>query len=249
MAVRQKPRLGLFARLGFIGAFGVAAIAGAATYDWRSMVGAQSAQAQIADASSTLPAPVTQPAPKRTLDPETATIDDLLAADVGETRPDIETTGSVAPAPAPKIDKGPVTGLPIPRFVSIKADKVNVRKGPSRDHDIAWIFQRAGLPVEITAEFENWRRIRDSDGAEGWVMQSMLSGRRTALVAPWSKDRMLPVRRTSDDVAPVVAQLEPGVLGAIEACSGEWCRLDGDGFDGWIRQSDLWGAYPGELVE
>ncbi len=248
MAVRQGPRLGLFARLGFVGAFGVAAIAGAATYDWRTMFETHSAQAQSAPVSP-MPEPDAEPAPKRPLISETATIDDLLAADAGEARSEIETTGSVTPAPAPKIDKGPVTGLPIPRFVSIKADKVNVRKGPSRDHGIAWIFQRAGLPVEITAEFENWRRIRDSDGAEGWVMQSMLSGRRTALVAPWSKDRMLSVRRTSNDAAPVVARLEPGVLGAIEACSGEWCRLDGEGFDGWIRQSDLWGAYPGELVE
>ena len=79
---------------------------------------------------------------------------------------------------------GPVTKLPMPRFVSLKADSVNLREGPNRDHPVKWIFKRAGLPVEITAEFEQWRRIRDSDGTEGWVLQNLLSGRRTALVAP-----------------------------------------------------------------
>src|SRR5436305_4699840 len=79
-------------------------------------------------------------------------------------------------------DSNGASGLPIPRFVSLKSDKVNVRAGPTRDHDVAWIYTRAGLPVEITAEYENWRRIRDWEGAEGWVYHSLLSGRRTGLV-------------------------------------------------------------------
>jgi len=74
------------------------------------------------------------------------------------------------------------SGLPIPRYVSLKSDHVNVRAGPTKDNDVAWVFTRSGLPVEITAEFENWRRVRDSEGAEGWVYHSLLSGRRTAVV-------------------------------------------------------------------
>src|ERR1700704_6452203 len=84
---------------------------------------------------------------------------------------------------------GTTSGLPVPRFVSLKSDKVNVRAGPTKDHDVAWVYNRAALPVEVTAEFENWRRIRDWEGAEGWVYHSLLSGKRTALVAPQSKKK------------------------------------------------------------
>lgn len=79
------------------------------------------------------------------------------------------------------------SGLPVPRFVSLKSDRVNVRIGPSREHDIAWTFVQSGLPVEIVGEFENWRRIRDWEGKQGWVFRSLLSSRRTALVTPWEK--------------------------------------------------------------
>ncbi len=146
-------------------------------------------------------------------------------------------------------DETPGTGLPVPRFVSLKADKVNVRNGPNRDQDVAWIFTRSGLPVEITAEFETWRRIRDADGAEGWVYHSMLSGRRTALVAPWSKDSTIVLRDKPDANARVAARLEPSVLGTVKSCDGKWCRLMGDGFDGFIEQSKLWGVYPNEKVD
>jgi SH3-like domain-containing protein len=114
---------------------------------------------------------------------------------------------------------------------------------------VSFIFQRAGLPVEVVAEFENWRRVRDSDGAEGWVMQSMLSGRRTALVAPWTKDKPLVLLSRADPMSAPVAMLEPGVLASIKACAGEWCRIAGSGFDGWIEQQKLWGAYPGEAID
>ena len=82
---------------------------------------------------------------------------------------------------------GSASGLPVPRYVSLKSDRVNLREGPSKDHRTTWVFQRAGLPVEITGEFEIWRKVRDSEGAEGWVLHSLLSGRRTVLVAPWKK--------------------------------------------------------------
>lgn len=144
---------------------------------------------------------------------------------------------------------GSVSGLPVPRYVSLKSDRVNLREGPSKDHRTTWVFQRAGLPVEITAEFDTWRRIRDSEGTEGWVLHSLLSGRRTALVAPWKKDQTLPLRAQPAETASLSANLQPGVLGNVKRCDGTWCRIFGDGFDGYMLETDLWGAYPGEHVE
>ncbi|PZQ80794.1 MAG: hypothetical protein DI549_16220 [Ancylobacter novellus] len=148
--------------------------------------------------------------------------------------------------------KGPVgraSGLPVPRFLSLKADKVNVRSGPTRDHGVAWVFTRAGLPVEVTAEFETWRRIRDSDGAEGWVYHSMLSGRRTALVNPWAKNESTALYAAPEKDAAVRARLEPGVLGKVDHCDGKWCRFFDNGFDGFVEQEKLWGVYPGEKFD
>ncbi|MDQ0304755.1 SH3-like domain-containing protein [Ancylobacter polymorphus] len=153
---------------------------------------------------------------------------------------------------APADAAGPVgrtSGLPVPRFVSLKADKVNVRSGPTRDHGVAWVFTRAGLPVEITAEFETWRRIRDADGAEGWVYHSMLSGRRTALVNPWKSGEEVSLYAEPTAKSPVRARLEAGVLGKVEHCDGKWCRFFDNGFDGFIEQERLWGVYPGEKLE
>jgi SH3-like domain-containing protein len=145
---------------------------------------------------------------------------------------------------------GDVTsGLPVPRFVSLKTDRVNVRGGPDKDHDVAWIYTRVGWPVEITAEFENWRRIRDSDGTEGWVYHSLLSGKRMAAVRLKSKTDLAALHAKPDTQSPVTAQLQSGVLGSIKNCNGTWCRLAGDGFDGWIEQNRLWGVYPDEKVE
>jgi len=141
------------------------------------------------------------------------------------------------------------SGLPVPRFVSLKADKVNVRNGPNRDQDVAWVFSRAGLPVEVTAEFETWRRIRDADGAEGWVYHSMLSLRRTALVAPWLKGETVILRTEPNADAKVAARLEPGVLGTVKKCDGKFCRLTGDGFDGFVPQGQLFGVYPDEKID
>ncbi len=140
-------------------------------------------------------------------------------------------------------------GLPVPRFVSLKADRVNVRGGPDKDHDVAWIYTRVGLPVEITAEFENWRRVRDSEGAEGWVYHSLLSGKRTATVQMKNKTDLAPLYAKPDAKSPVTAQLQFGVLGNVKHCSGTWCQISGDGFDGWIPQNELWGVYPDEKIE
>ena len=150
-------------------------------------------------------------------------------------------------------EQGPpgTSGLPVPRFVSLKSDKVNVRAGPAKEQDVAWVYSRAALPVEVTAEFENWRRIRDWEGAEGWVYHSLLSGKRTALVSPQSKgkEELLALRAKPDAASPVAAKLQHGVLGSVKKCQNGWCRLVGEGFDGWIEQDRLWGVYPGEKVD
>jgi len=141
------------------------------------------------------------------------------------------------------------SGLPVPRFVSLKVDRVNVRGGPDKDHDVSWIYTRVGWPVEITAEFENWRRIRDSEGSEGWVYHSLLSGKRMAAVQLKSKTDLAPLHAKPDAESAVLARLQSGVLGSVKHCNGSWCRLTGDGFDGWIEQQRLWGVYPDEKVE
>ncbi len=105
------------------------------------------------------------------------------------------------------------SGLPVPRFVSLKAGRVNVRSGPGEDYKIAWVFTRPGLPIEVIQEYDTWRRIRDSDGTVGWVFQSLLSGKRTAVVAPWAKDDPRPIRTSAAPDAPIAAYLQPGVTG------------------------------------
>lgn len=156
-----------------------------------------------------------------------------------------ETTASLS---QPQRTLGP-SGLPIPRFVSLKADKVNVRRGPSSDHAVAWMFQRKGLPVEIVAEFDNWRRVRDSEGEEGWILQNMLSGNRTAMVAPWRHGESLPMYDRANPDGGTVARIAAGVVGEVEACDGQWCEVSAGGYDGYIEQSQLWGVYPGESVD
>lgn len=140
------------------------------------------------------------------------------------------------------------SGLPLPRFVSLKAARVNVRKGPSSDHAVAWVFQRKGLPVEITAEFENWRKIRDNEGAEGWILQSMLSGKRNGLVATWRGKKTVALRSANNASAREIASLAPGVLSTINECNGQWCEIETGDYDGFVEQSMLWGVYPGEAV-
>ena len=144
---------------------------------------------------------------------------------------------------------GPASGLPLPRFVSLKADKVNMHVGPGKTYEVKWLYQRAGLPVEITAEFETWRRIRDVDGTEGWVYHSLLSGRRTGMVTAKSNNEIVPLYEKPDVESAAVAKLERGVIGTVKRCADGWCAINGRGFDGWIQQTRLWGVYQDEKVE
>jgi SH3-like domain-containing protein len=140
------------------------------------------------------------------------------------------------------------SGLPVPRYVSLKSDHVNVRAGPTKDNDVAWVYTRSGLPVEITQEFENWRRVRDSEGAEGWVYHSLLSGRRTAVITMKNKDDLASLYEQADAASAVSARLQAGVVAQVRHCASGWCHVTGSGFDGWIEQQRLWGVYSDEQV-
>ena len=147
------------------------------------------------------------------------------------------------------------TGLPVPRFVSLKSDRVNLRQGPGTDYPTAWVFRRAGLPVEVIKEFESWRQVRDAEGTTGWVLGSMLSGRRTAVVLPWeakaagSQPTLALLRDDDSERAAPVAQVEAGGLASIITCDGQWCRVSVGGFRGYIEQAKLWGAYKDEVIK
>jgi SH3-like domain-containing protein len=144
---------------------------------------------------------------------------------------------------------GPSSGLPVPRFVSLKADKVNMHIGPAKTYEVKWLYQRAGLPVEITAESDNWRRVRDADGAEGWVYHSLLSGKRTGMVITKQPDELVAVHEAAAADSAVTAKLERGVIGTVKRCDDGWCRVAGRGFDGWVQEVRLWGVYPNEKVD
>jgi SH3-like domain-containing protein len=155
----------------------------------------------------------------------------------------------LAPRAAVADPVGPVTKLPLPRFASLKTDRVNLREGPSKDHATKWVYERAGLPVEITAEFEIWRKVRDSEGVEGWVLHSLLSGRRTALVTPNKKGENSKLYTRASASTDLAATLQSGVIVNIRNCDGAWCLVDGDGFKGYIEQEKLWGVYPDEKIQ
>lgn len=137
------------------------------------------------------------------------------------------------------------TGLPVPRFVSLRANEINVRTGPGRRYPILWVFQRRSLPVEIIAEYDTWRRIRDREGAVGWVHQSTLSGRRSVIVAA----RTRTLRRKPTAQAPPVALAEAGVIAGLLECADEWCRIDAQGYRGWLKRDEVWGVYAGEKLD
>jgi len=119
------------------------------------------------------------------------------------------------------------SGLPLPRFVSLRSGRVNVRIGPDlASHGVAWIYTRQGLPVEIIEEYDHWRRIRDGDGDGGWVDQAFLSGKRMAMPAPWIGKASLAMRAKPDETAALIAEIELGVIGEVRQCHGDWCELD-----------------------
>ena len=137
------------------------------------------------------------------------------------------------------------TGQKLPRFVSLRSDQVNLRVGPGENYPIQWVLTRKEMPVEITKEFENWRMIRDWQGTEGWVHERMLTGKRAVVI----KGGIRTLHRQPDVAAPPVARAEPGVIAKLLECRADWCRVDAADHTGWVQRGDLWGVYPGEVLQ
>ena len=135
-------------------------------------------------------------------------------------------------------ERGSVTNLPIPRYVSLKASEGNVRRGPSLNHRIDWVFKRKSMPLEITGEYGHWRRVKDRDGASGWVHYTLLSGARTVIV----EQDMLPLLMKPDLNAPVNAQVELGVVASLDECIADWCKIRAERYKGWVPRHALWGV-------
>jgi SH3-like domain-containing protein len=163
------------------------------------------------------------------------------------------TPGKPGPAAQPKPppppqdpNKGSNSGLPIPRFVSLRSAEVNLRSGPGERYQIDWVYQRRDLPVEIEREFDIWRLIRDADGVRGWVQEVMVMGRRSFEVT--GADRTL--RSDADDTSRAVAILKVGVVGRLRACAAkaDWCQVQVGDYRGWLRRDEFWGTLPGEPV-
>lgn len=161
---------------------------------------------------------------------------------------DTTTSAIGAYVPVQKLGK---SGLPLPRFASLKANRVNLRIGPGREHAISMRYLKAGLPVEIINEWSNWRQIRDWEGTEGWVHGSLLSGKRAVIVAPWSlgTGKLLEMFAKPDEQSRLVAQLEAGASAQIKQCADNWCQLEVAKREGWIEQDRLWGVYGGEPIK
>lgn len=137
------------------------------------------------------------------------------------------------------------SGISLPRYASLRADTVRLRTGPGRRYPVDWIFVSRDMPVEITAEFENWRKVRDWQGTEGWVHRAMLSKKRTAVII----DGVQPLRRNPDPNSALTARVMERVVGQILKCEGEWCRLEIGKRRGWMRRAHIWGVYPDEKLD
>lgn len=161
---------------------------------------------------------------------------------------------ATSPALSQHPPPGTSTGLPVPRFVSLKSDRVNMRRGPGLEYPTQWVYRRAGLPLEVVKEFEGWRQVRDAEGTTGWIVQTMLSGRRTALVLPWdvkpgAAAPRVEVRADDSASSEAVAIVEAGVIANITTCDGRWCRVSIGDVRGYVEQKKLWGVYAGEIVK
>lgn len=141
--------------------------------------------------------------------------------------------------------KGQVTNLPIPRYVSLKVKEANARRGPSLSHKIDWIYKRQNMPLEIYAEYENWRRVRDFEGLGGWVHYTLLSGTRYVLV----KNELLEMRLLPSIDAQVIAKVPQYNIAILDKCNKDWCRIIDDGYKGWVPKNGIWGVYENELKD
>lgn len=135
---------------------------------------------------------------------------------------------------------------PLPRFVSLRADEVKMRTGPGVQYPVEWVYHRQRLPVEIIAEYQTWRKVRDWQGTQGWIHQSLLASSRTFIVTGGVRA----IREAADPDSRTVARAEAGVVGRLVECPGNgvWCRVESEGHEGWLRRVDFWGAHKTEVV-
>ena len=143
-------------------------------------------------------------------------------------------------------EPGSATGLPVPRFVSLKSDHANLRRGPGTDYPVDWVFVRRRIPLEIIAETSRWRKVRDADGDVGWIWHSMLDGRRTALFRKEKDDAPTPILDEPKPDAAIVAYADSKVLASLKSCKGAWCLIEAQGYEGYVQRTRLWGVYPDE---
>ena len=139
------------------------------------------------------------------------------------------------------------SGLPLPRYVSLRAGEVNLRTGPGVQYPVEWVYRKSGLPLEVIAEYKAWRKIRDWQGSQGWVHQTMLSSKRTFIVTGISRD----LRAKPSTSAALLAQVQSNVSGNLLACppGNAFCKVEVSGFDGWMNRADFWGLLKGEAFE
>jgi SH3-like domain-containing protein len=211
--------------------------------------------AAAAPATAPRPRPAETPslaAPKPPVQPDAAaaavaaaTVGAAAGANVAATGAATGASGPATATPPRDPNRGSVTNLPLPRYVSLKGNEGNARRGPGRTHRIDWVFTRAGMPLRITAEYEHWRRVEDAEGAGGWVHYALLSGVRSVLIASELAD----VHSRPEDGSAVEFRAERNVVGWVQECRPDWCRISINGERGWVRKSDLWGVEPGETIE
>ncbi|WP_233557097.1 SH3 domain-containing protein [Gemmobacter lutimaris] len=162
-----------------------------------------------------------------------------------EPQPEVAPVETAVPQQTAQPGRGQVTNLPLPRYVTLKTGEGNARRGPGLSHRIDWVFKRAGMPLKVTAEYENWRRVEDQEGFGGWVHYSLLSGVRSVVIMAELAD----FRAGPDPQAEVVARAERGVVARVQQCTPDWCRISAEGEKGWVIKAALWGVDLGEVVE
>jgi len=137
------------------------------------------------------------------------------------------------------------TVVAVQRYVTLRANEVNLRAGPGEQFPIQWVYHRKGLPVEVIGKSDVWRKIRDWQGTEGWVHERMLVGARGVIVR---NGAVRPLHSDPDPASDVVARAEPGVIAKLLECRGAWCRVETSDIKGWLGRNEVWGVDPDEEV-
>lgn len=136
------------------------------------------------------------------------------------------------------------SGLPVPRFVTLKSDEVNMRVGPGREYKLSWVYKQKNLPLKVIAEFDVWRKVIDHEGTTGWVHSQLVTLKRYALI----QSRLTKLYRKADETSPVIAVADKGVLLELQICEPLWCRVASDDLRAFVRRDDIWGVLDTETL-